>query len=62
MIVTKYYIEDLTTGRVVTNTGTWIQYTTGCDAKSFEADTDAISFIDTLTTGEYRIFSRIVKS
>lgn len=62
MTTINYYIEDLATGLVVMNAGEMVQFVPGCDAKTFTSYEDAISHIDTLANGDYRIFSRIVKS
>lgn len=62
MTTINYYIEDLSTGLVVMNAGEMKQYIPGCDAKKFTSYEDATSHIDTLANGEYRVFSRIVKS
>lgn len=62
MTTVNYYIEDLATGLVVMNVGEMQAFTKDVDAKAFAAYDDALAHIDTLATGDYRIFSRIVKS
>jgi len=62
MTTVNYYIEDLATGFVVMNSGENKQFTKDVDAKEFSSYEDALSHIDTLVNGDYRIFSRIVKS
>jgi len=79
MTTTKYYIEDLATGKCLQNAGepeTWKQFepaftyldnegqtiNVANTAKSFTDYNSALGHIDTLTSGEYRIFTRIVKS
>lgn len=62
MTTVNYYIEDLTTGLVVMNVGDMLAFTPGCDAKAFDSNQQALEYVDVLSIGEYRIFSRIVKS
>lgn len=62
MTTVNYYIEDLATGLVVMNVGEMAQFTPDIDAKKFASYEDALTHIDTLANGEYRIFSRIVKA
>ena len=62
MTTVNYYIEDLATGLVVMSNTAPGQYVPGCDAKVFSSNADAVSYIDTLSNSEYRVFSRIVKS
>jgi hypothetical protein len=70
MVTTKYYIEDLATGKCLQSVGeaeTWKQFepTTNnatCTAREFANEATALSHIDTLPNGEYKIFTRIVKS
>lgn len=62
MTTVNYYIEDLATGLVVMNDGQMLAFTPEADAKVFGSHQQALEFVDTLPAGEYRIFSRIVKS
>ena len=62
MTTVNYYIEDLATGLVVMNDGQMVAFTPEADAKAFSLHELALDYIDALPTGEYRIFSRIVKS
>jgi hypothetical protein len=62
MTTVNYYIEDLATGSAVMNDGQMVRYTPESDAKVFDSYQHALEFVDTLSAGEYRIFSRIVKS
>jgi hypothetical protein len=62
MTTVNYYIEDLATGLVVMNSGENKQFTKEADSKLFNSYEDALSHIDTLPNGDYRIFSRITKS
>ena len=62
MTTINYYIEDLATGLVVMNVGEMMAFTPDCDAKKFSSYEDALAHIESLANGEYRIFSRIVKS
>ena len=67
---TKYYIENLYDATCLQNVGeskTWKQFEPGtndaaCTAREFSSYEGALSHIDTLPNGEYRIFSRITKS
>jgi hypothetical protein len=61
MITINYYIEDLATGLIVMNDGTWEQFSLG-DPKAFGLHELALDHIDSLPVGEYRIFSRITKA
>lgn len=62
MTTINYYIEDLATGLVVMNAGEMKQFIGDGNEKSFTSYDDALAHIDTLVNGNYRIFSRIVKS
>jgi hypothetical protein len=62
MVTVNYYIEDLATGLVVMNSGEMVAYTPEADSKVFGSHQHALEYIDLLPAGEYRIFSRIVKS
>lgn len=62
MTTIKYYIEDLDLGVALLNNGHWEQYGDDNDHMSFTSHADALAHIDTLSNGEYRIFSRITKS
>lgn len=79
MVTTKYYIEDLATGKCLQSIGeadAWKQFepaSTYTDAngqtvnilntaREFANEAAALSHIDTLPNGEYKIFTRIVKS
>lgn len=62
MTTVNYYIEDLATGLVVMNDGQMLPYLPESDAKVFGSHQHALEYIDILVEGEYRIFSRIVKS
>ena len=69
-ITTKYYIENLYDATCLQNVGeseTWKQFEPGtndaeCTAREFVNESAALSHIDTLPNGEYKIFTRIVKS
>ena len=62
MTTVNYYIEDLATGLVVMNDGSMMAFTPEADSKIFGSNQVALEYVDTLSAGEYRIFSRIVKS
>lgn len=62
MVTVKYYIEDLELGVVLLNNSNWEQYSDTNDHMSFTSYDDALTHIDTLPNGSYRVFSRITKS
>ena len=62
MTTVNYYIEDLATGLVVMNVGEMMAFTPDADSKVFGSNQQALEYVDLLPAGEYRIFSRIVKS
>ena len=76
MTTVNYYIENLSTGKTLQLDGSWEQfvpnssYVNGnsqtisvqCLSKDFSDWNSALTHIGTLPNGEYRIFSRIVKS
>jgi len=61
MVETKYYIEDLIEGLVLQNDGTW-DWFAGVNEKTFTSNAAAVTHIDTLDDGEYKVFNRIIKS
>lgn len=62
MVTVNYYIEDIEYGTVLLNNGTWEQFTPDVDARTFASFNDAVTHIDTINAGSYRIFSRIVNT
>lgn len=58
----KYYIEELESGDSLNTDGTWSRFLPGGSARSFSDKSSAVSHIDTLANGEYRVFLRIAKT
>lgn len=58
----KYFIEDVKTGEVLNNDGSWEPFIDGSDHESFTDQEDVINHIDNLPDGIYRIFVRYYKN
>lgn len=62
MVTVNYYIEDIEYGTVLLNDDTWEQFTPDVDARTFTSFDDAVTHIDTINVGSYRIFSRVINT
>ena len=58
----KFFIEKLEDGTTLNTDGSWELFTPSTASKSFSDRDSALTHVDTLDNGDYRIFSRIVKS
>lgn len=61
MTIAKYYIEDTVTGDCLLNDGEWAPFLPENEHKEFTVFDDAVTEIDTLTEGTYRVFARFYK-
>jgi len=60
MVETKYYIEDLIDGFVLQDDGSWDWFVNNTE-KTFNTYDEALSHIETLDDGVYKVFNRIIK-
>lgn len=58
----KFFIEKLEDGTTLNTDGSWELFTPDTSSRSFTDRASAVTHIDNLDNGDYRVFSRITKS
>lgn len=58
----NYYIQDIVTSDTLLDDGTWARDDDASNAKTFSDRSSAVTHIDTLSNGTYRVYSRIAKT
>lgn len=58
----KYYIQDIVTSDILLDDGTWSRDDDASNARTFSDRSSAVTHIDTLDNGTYRVYSRIAKT